>query len=91
MPSGCCGDDGIGVGFPAERLRIDVVFGEVSVDGGLEIDDSEEGASPEPSLDQSGEEAFDRIQPGGLVGVKWKVTRGWRASQAITFGCLWAA
>src|ERR1700676_2730143 len=26
-----------------------------------------------------------------LVAVKWKVTRGWRASQAITLGCLWAA
>ena len=25
------------------------------------------------------------------VGVKWTVTRGWRASQAITLGCLWAA
>ena len=25
------------------------------------------------------------------VGVKWKVQRGWRASQARTFGCLWVA
>ena len=25
------------------------------------------------------------------VGVKWKVTRGWRASQLRTFGCLWVA
>jgi hypothetical protein len=25
------------------------------------------------------------------VGVKWKIKRGWRASQAMTFGCLWAA
>jgi hypothetical protein len=24
-----------------------------------------------------------------LVGVKWKVARGWRASQATTLGCLW--
>ncbi|MCE3241606.1 MAG: hypothetical protein K0Q83_2113, partial [Deltaproteobacteria bacterium] len=23
------------------------------------------------------------------VGVKWKTKRGWRASQASTFGCLW--
>ena len=23
------------------------------------------------------------------VGVKWKVQRGWRASQARTLGCLW--
>jgi hypothetical protein len=26
-----------------------------------------------------------------LVGVKWKVQRGWRASQARTLGCLWVA
>ena len=25
------------------------------------------------------------------VGVKWKVQRGCRASQASTFGCLWVA
>ena len=25
------------------------------------------------------------------VGVKWKVQRGWRASQALTLVCLWAA
>ena len=25
------------------------------------------------------------------VGVKWKVQRGWRASQARTLGCLWVA
>src|SRR5262249_5700303 len=25
------------------------------------------------------------------VGVKWKVKRGCRASQAVTFGCLWVA
>ena len=25
------------------------------------------------------------------VGVKWNVQRGWRSSQALTFGCLWVA
>src|SRR6266404_3831552 len=25
------------------------------------------------------------------VGVKWKVQRGWRVSQASTLGCLWVA
>src|SRR5918995_6919585 len=25
------------------------------------------------------------------VGVKWKTKRGWRCSQARTFGCLWVA
>jgi endonuclease V-like protein UPF0215 family len=35
VPSGCGRDDCVGVGFPAERLRLGVVFGEVAVDGGL--------------------------------------------------------
>src|SRR5258708_2252745 len=25
------------------------------------------------------------------VGVKWETKRGWRANQALTFGCLWVA
>ena len=25
------------------------------------------------------------------VGAKWKTKRGWRLSQALTLGCLWAA
>jgi hypothetical protein len=25
------------------------------------------------------------------VGVKWNTQRGWRASQALTLGCLWVA
>ncbi len=58
-PSGCGRDDGVGFSFPEERLRFDVMFGEVAVDGGLEVDDAEEGAPPEASFGEGGEEAFD--------------------------------
>jgi len=36
------------------------VFGEVAVDGGLEVDDAKEGAAPQSALGQGGEEAFGR-------------------------------
>ena len=42
-----------------------VGLGEVAVDGGLEIDDALEDAALEPLPGQLGEEAFDRVEPGG--------------------------
>ena len=88
VPACCGGDDGIGIGFPSERFRVCIVLGEVALDRGLEVDDAEEGASSEPSFGQGGEEALVGVSQEALVGVKWKVTRGCRVSQAITFGCL---
>jgi hypothetical protein len=38
---------------------------EEAVDGGLEIDDRTEDAAFEAALGQFGEEALDRIEPGG--------------------------
>ena len=40
------------------------------------------------SLAKKPSTAFSQEQE---VGVKWKVQRGWRSSQARTLGCLWAA
>jgi hypothetical protein len=40
-----------------------------------------------------GDEAVDgglKIDDG-VKDVKWKTKRGWRASRALTFGCLWVA
>ena len=87
MPPCCGGDDGIGIGFPSEGLGVGIVLGEVAVDRGLEVDDSDEGASSEPSFGERGEEVLDGVEPGG-AGRGEKVTRGCRVSQAITFGCL---
>ena len=44
---------------------------------GLAFDDAE------PDLDE--------VHPDPEVGVKWTWMRGFAASQALTFGCLWAA
>src|SRR5665213_158213 len=65
MPSGSGCDDGVGVSFPSEWLRVTVVLSEVAVDGGLEVDDPQEGATSEPALGEGGEEAFHGVQPGG--------------------------
>ena len=47
-----------------------------------------EDAALQPSPGQLGEEALDGVSQEHDVGVKWKVQRGWRASQARTFACL---
>ncbi len=63
VPSACGCDDFVGVGFPAEGFGVGVVVGEASVDGGLQIDDADEGAASEASLGQRGEEPLHRVQP----------------------------
>jgi len=42
-----------------------VSFSEEAVDGGLEVDDGSEDAAFQATPRQLGEEAFDRIEPGG--------------------------
>jgi hypothetical protein len=37
------------------------------------------------------EKKFSTALSQAEVGVKWKVQRGWRDSQADTLGCLWVA
>ena len=65
MPACCGSDDRIWIGLPFEGFRVDVVLGEVSIDGGLEVDDAEECAASQPSLGQRCEEALDGVEPGG--------------------------
>ena len=58
-------DDGIGVSGPEERLGIVVGLPQEAVDSGLKIGDALEHAAFEPTAGQLGEEALDRIEPGG--------------------------
>lgn len=58
-----CSDDFFRISLPVEWLRVDVVVCDVSVDGGLQIDDAGEGSAFEASLGQRGEEALNRVQP----------------------------
>src|SRR5213079_1692584 len=58
-----CEDVACGPG-PDEGLWIAVMFIEVAVDGGLQIDDGAEDPSSQALAGQSGEEIFDRVEPG---------------------------
>ena len=49
---------------------------DVSVDGGLQIDDAEEDPTFEASF--TAKKPSTAFIHEALVGVKWKVTRGWR-------------
>src|SRR5438552_16835103 len=90
QPGELCEDVACGPG-PDEGLWIAVMFIEVAVHGGLQIDDGAEDPSSQAHAGQSGEEFSTALSQELEVGVKWKVQRGWRMSQAWTLGCLWVA
>jgi hypothetical protein len=58
-------DDGIRVCGPDKGLWVVIGFGEIAVDGGLEIDDAGEHSALEPLPGQLRKEAFDGTKPGG--------------------------
>jgi hypothetical protein len=88
VPAVCGGDDAVGVGGPGERLWAVVVFGQVTIDGGLEVDEGIEDAALQSPAGQFGKNPSTALSQDAEVGVKWKVQR-WRASHALTLGCLW--
>ena len=52
-----------GGSLPAEWLSVGVLVCDVSVDGGLQIDDADEANAFEASFGQRDEEALNRVQP----------------------------
>src|SRR3954469_1543935 len=84
-------EDELGGLGPDEGTRIAVVLGDVAVDRGLEVDERDEVAAPQPASRERREEAFDGFSHEAEVGVKWNTQRGWRESQARTLGWLWTA
>ena len=66
-----------------------------AVDEGADLDheiaDGWEAAAVDGLAFDDGEPDLNQIQPGSEVGVKWTWILGLPASQALTFGCLWAA
>ena len=89
MPALDGSDDLVGIGGPSEGFGLEVVLGEVAVDGGLKGDDGMKDAALEASLRQLGEEAFDCIEPGarGRREVKGE-TLMTIEPEARTLGCL---
>src|SRR5208337_3402787 len=65
MPTFDGGDDFVWVLGPSEGLWGLVMFGQVAIDGGLEVGNTCEDAALEPTLGEDGEEALDRVEPRG--------------------------
>jgi len=65
FPAADLSDDGIWVCGPDKRFGIGIGFLQEAVDGGLEIGDACEDAAFEPPSCQLGEEALNRVEPGG--------------------------
>ena len=78
-------------GGPDERLGVGVVLGEVAVDGGLQVDERVEDAAPEAPPGELGRRSSSTaLSQEPEVGVKWKVQRGCRSSQARPWdACGW--
>jgi len=84
-------DDRVRVSGPDEGFGVVAGFGEVSVDGGLEIDDALEHATLGRRLVNLAKEPSTALSHEADVGVKWKWKRLCRSSQARTLGCLCVA
>ena len=67
------------------------MFGEISIDSGLQVGDRAEEATADALPGILEKKLSTALSQEAEVGVKWKVQRGWRASQASTLGCLYVA
>jgi hypothetical protein len=85
------GDDAVGICGPGEELWIIVFLGEDAVGRGLEIDDGAEDAAFNRRRESLTKKLSTALTQEHEVGVKWKMKRSCRSSQARTFRCLWAA
>ena len=65
-----------------------VVFGEVAVDRGLEIEDGSEDAALNRRLVSLAKKPSTALSQDAEVGVKWNVQRGCRAKPSPDFGVL---
>ena len=91
MPAPDGSDDFVGVGGPDERFALLVVFCEVAVDGGLEVDDRMKGTALEATLRQCCEEALDRVEPRARGRREVEGETQMAVEPGTHFGCLWAA
>ena len=64
------------------------MFGQISIDRRLQVDERAEDAATDALPCHLGEEVLHRIEPGRRGRGEVKVQRGWRANQASTLGCL---
>jgi len=76
LPACDGGEDAFGVGGPDEGLWVFVVFGDVTVDGGLRVDERMEDLRLSSRRVSAEKKPSTALSQDALVGVKWKVQRG---------------
>ena len=84
-------DDPVGIGRPDKRLGFAIVFAEVPVDPGLQVDERVEGALLQALADERGEKSLDHIGPGAVGGREMKRPARVPGEPGAYLGCLWAA
>src|SRR5690348_5913272 len=72
MPSIDLLDDTVGIGGPDKGFGFAVVFAEVSVDRGLQVDQRAKDAALQSPAGERGKEGLDRIGPGAGGGCEMK-------------------
>ena len=92
-------DNAVRVGSPEERVGFAIVFVEIAVDRGLQIDQRMEDTALQPSAGEGGKKALDRVGPG--AGGRREVEAPARMAcepgadpglrRGRLLGCLWAA
>ena len=73
--------------LPTEELWVGGVACELSVDGGLQIDDAEEGTAFEASFVSAAKKPSTAFRHGALGVVKWKMAREPAEGDASATGC----
>ena len=75
------------LGFgPGKRAGGLVVGVDEGIDVGPELIHAPETCMTERVADENGEPALHLVEPGGMGGVKWKRTLGWRVSHRSRLG-----
>ena len=88
MPSIDLLDDAVGIGGPDEGFGFAVVFAEVAVDRGLQVDQRAKDAALQPPAGERGKEGLDRIGPGAGSGCEMKHPAGVPGEPSAHFGML---
>src|ERR1700756_2614352 len=88
MPAIDLFDDAVGNGGPDEGCGFAVVFAEVSVDRGLQVDQRAKDAALQQPAGERGKEGLDRIGPGAGSGCEMKHPARMAGEPSAHFGML---
>jgi len=81
-------DNVVGIGGPGDGFGFAVVFADVSLDGGLQVDQRAEDAALQSPADEGGKEGFHRIGPGAGSRREMKHPAGVLGEPGAHFGML---